>query len=135
MRNYLKMLALYYHGHQRSNPNNTNDLVAWGGDIDECLTRMAPQVAYVSEGVPDMIFDRFEPQKVYFEINQTNFGILLNGPLTGVEPGGGFLSGTYAINVYGNVPLPPIPNISAVGTAFYRFTTVASPRRTWSHGH
>jgi len=121
MRNYFKMQAIHYH---LTSMLGQSDVFAWGGSDTQLLSNVlrAQAEARAIFGPTTTFTLVTGPAVVYWELNQENFGTILN-----FNPG----------NIWGGTHLPPVVT-APVSDTFYGMTLLqseGSPRKTWSHGH
>jgi hypothetical protein len=113
MRNYLKMRCLRYEAITSGYP-----IGAWGAD-DEQLGNYARAAEFlISQTWPGETFTEKTPHDVYWELNASNFAVVLNGWDFGIARG--FIDDSSLITAAG---------------VFSPVTVIESPRKTWSHGH
>jgi len=125
MRNYLKMQAMHW------TTSNGDDLWAWGGTDEQLLFYVERMERFWIDAIdPNAApFNRTSPEVCWFELDQENFGIILNNvgifsafdtwKLTMLN------NGQFPVLAFGNINFFDITRVKVQG----------SPRKSWSHGH
>lgn len=130
MRNYFRMRGLWTTAHDGL---DVAEFICWGGSDEQLMEHFEQMKAIALGSNPNYKFTTREPQVCWFELNQENFGRLLQGPFdNGFSNIAYFIWNNTRLNTSGTTPP------ANIGSFFYEMTQVevqGSPRRTWSHGH